>query len=126
MVNSEARIGSDYSIAPKAILEMGLSYLETKDLDSAKKWLNKAIDDYSGYLYENYVHLRAYGGLRASGVSCDKKNEAKRMFDHGDYLLIIRWLFSLGKNYKKQWLKEIDVEEDKYEKIVEIEEQLVF
>ena len=55
-------------------MELGLTEMDLGNKESAEQWLNKCINDYSGYLFENYVHLRAYGALRAMGVNCDQNN----------------------------------------------------
>ena len=80
---SESRIGREFSIGPKTMLELGLTAIEDRDYEGAEKCLNKCIHDYSGYLFENIVLLRAYGGLRIMGISIEQQNadEAKRNYE---------------------------------------------
>ena len=56
-----------------------MTAIEDRDYEGAEKCVNKCIHDYSGYLFENYVHLRAYGALRIMGISIEQQNadEAK-------------------------------------------------
>ena len=77
---SDSRICREFSISPKTVVELGLIAIEEHDYEEAEKYLNRSIHDYSGYLFENYVHLKAYGALRLMGISIDQQNadESKR------------------------------------------------
>ena len=46
--------------------------LELNNRADAEKWLKKSLHDYSNYMNENYVHIRAYAALRELGISSDK------------------------------------------------------
>ncbi|XP_054155073.1 tetratricopeptide repeat protein 39A-like [Oppia nitens] len=109
IITNESRIIKEKSIAAQAVLELGLNELETGNTEESKKWINKCIDNYSGYLNENYVHLRAYSALREMGVSTDKQKEDEVKLEE----------------YKKQWLKDINIEEKNYETIVGTEDEVI-
>ena len=72
LFHSESRLKQETSIAAQAVLELGLTELAEGNTDEAKKWIDKCLKDYNHYLNENYVHLRAYAGLREMGISTDK------------------------------------------------------
>ena len=74
----ESRIEQELSIPPQCLLELGLIELYENNAEEAKKWIKKAIKDYTGYLTENYVHVRAYAVLRELGVSTDKHEDPHR------------------------------------------------
>jgi hypothetical protein len=57
------------------MLELGLTELAQQNMNEAKMWFDKAIEDYSGYLTENLVHIRVYAALRELGISTDKEKE---------------------------------------------------
>ena len=61
---------------------MGLIEYELKNNDKAIELLNKCINEYSGYLSENIVHVRAFAALRELGVGNEKlgEDETKRMY----------------------------------------------
>lgn len=52
-------------LAPLACLELGLLYHEKKDFGRAEKYLHKTMNDYSHYLNETLVHIRAHSALTA-------------------------------------------------------------
>ena len=57
-------IETDTYVAPHAAMELGLTFLDMGNLDEAKTWLEKARDDYTGFLVETSVHLRIHGALQ--------------------------------------------------------------
>ena len=50
-------------LAPHAALEFGLLSQQIGDLDMAVKYINKSINDYSHYLNETQIHIRAHTAL---------------------------------------------------------------
>ncbi|CAG2181126.1 unnamed protein product, partial [Oppiella nova] len=98
----EARFGREYSIPPQSALELGLLDLELNNGIEARKWIKKALHDYSNYTNENYVHIRAYAALRELGVSTDKHSVDQ----------------SLSQEYRDQWLRDIRNEEENVDKIL--------
>lgn len=50
-------------LAPHACLELGILCQETSEFQLAEKYLNKATNDYSHYLNETQVHIRAHSSL---------------------------------------------------------------
>lgn len=50
-------------VPPHAAFERGLTLLEMGCHEEAKLWLEKARDQYSGFLVESLVHLRIHGAL---------------------------------------------------------------
>lgn len=54
----------DTYIPPHAAFELGLTYMKVDKLDDAKLWLEKARDNYQGFLIESMVHLRVHGALQ--------------------------------------------------------------
>lgn len=61
---SQSNIQHDTYIPPYAALELGYTYAEKKDFENAKLWIEKARNEYSGFLVEAFVHLRAHGAMR--------------------------------------------------------------
>ena len=55
-----------------------------KNNDKAIELLNKCIDDYTGYLNENYIHFKTYAALRELGLCT-----AKQGTDHNKRMPII-------------------------------------
>ncbi|CAG2178370.1 unnamed protein product [Oppiella nova] len=109
IVENDGRIGREFSLPAQAALEMGLIEYELKNNDKAIELLNKCINEYSGYLNENYVHIRAFAALRELGVGNEKEGEDET---------------KLGE-YKKQWLKDIKIDRKKYDQLLETEEKQV-
>ncbi|RWS19005.1 tetratricopeptide repeat protein 39B-like protein [Leptotrombidium deliense] len=68
---SESRITPGSYIPPHASVELGLTYWKLDNLTEAKKWLERAMNDYSGYLIEALVHLRAHSALKRI---CEREN----------------------------------------------------
>jgi len=100
ILKEESRIEQELSIPPQCLLELGLIELEEKNREESKKWLKKSIKEYSGYLTENFVHLRAYAALRELGVSTDKQEDPNKVANG------------------KDWLKELEVDEHNYEELL--------
>lgn len=65
---------------PQSLHELAVIEMYRNNYDEAKELFNRVIKDYSGYLTENFVHLRAYAGLRDLGVNTDKQeiNDSER------------------------------------------------
>ncbi|XP_054155263.1 uncharacterized protein LOC128953768 [Oppia nitens] len=83
IIENESRIGCEFSLPAQAVCELGLIEVQLKNTSEATKLLNKAINEYTGYLNEMIVHFKAYAGLRELGIVSDKqevKDEDKRMF----------------------------------------------
>ncbi|CAG2173186.1 unnamed protein product [Oppiella nova] len=107
--NDELLILPDlFSLPAQAYCELGLIEFEMKNNDKAIELLNKCIDDYTGYLNENYIHFKAYAALRELGLCT-----AKQGTDHNKL-----------EEYRKQWLKNINIDEKCYEKVLETEEEV--
>ena len=60
----QSNIKYDTYIAPHAALELGYVYAEKKDLANAKIWIEKSRTEYTSFLVEALVHLRAHGAMR--------------------------------------------------------------
>ena len=84
----ESRFEQDFFVPPQCVLELGLIEFYQINGEEAKMWLKKAIKDYSGYLTENFVHLRAYAALRDLGVSTDKDEDPNKSETNIKYLTI--------------------------------------
>ena len=124
LIKSESRIGKDKSIVVQTVLELGLIDLAQGDHESAKKWINKSIHDYSRYLTENYVHMRGYAGLRELGISTDKDKEDEAKCKDCSFLFNLANFYLISvEQYRKEWLKEMNVEEKSYETLVQTEEE---
>lgn len=67
-------------------LEMGLIELEKNNHKEAKKWLDSAEKDYSGYTAENFVHLKVYAAIRMMGYKTDKVKEDKDKCKYGIFI----------------------------------------
>jgi len=50
-------------LAPLACLELGMLFKQKEDYSRAEKYLYKSMDDYSHYLNETLVHIRAHSAL---------------------------------------------------------------
>jgi tetratricopeptide (TPR) repeat protein len=50
-------------LAPLASLELGMLFKEKRDYSRAEKYLNQSMDNYSHYLNETLVHIRAHSAL---------------------------------------------------------------
>ena len=61
---AESILVKERYVAPHAAMELGLSYMDVGNYKSSKFWLEKARDDYSGFLVETLVHLRIHGALQ--------------------------------------------------------------
>ncbi|CAG2163421.1 unnamed protein product [Oppiella nova] len=106
---NDGRIGREYSLPAQAALEMGLIEYELKNHEKAIELLNKCINEYSGYLSENIVHVRAFAALRELGVGNEKLGEDETKLEE----------------YKKQWLKDIKIDRKKYDQLLETEEKTI-
>ncbi|XP_054155261.1 tetratricopeptide repeat protein 39C-like [Oppia nitens] len=73
IIDDTDRFQRETSIPPQAVFEMGLVEMELNNTTEAKQWINKCLHDFSGYVNENFVHIRAYAALRHIGVSSDKQ-----------------------------------------------------
>ncbi|CAG2106204.1 unnamed protein product [Medioppia subpectinata] len=60
----EKRIKFDTFLSPHSAMELGLTYLSIDDLCEARVWLNRARNDYTGYLLETIVHFRVHCAMR--------------------------------------------------------------
>ncbi|CAG2106738.1 unnamed protein product, partial [Medioppia subpectinata] len=107
IIDNEPRIGGQFSLPAQAVLEMGLIEYEMKNTEKAIDLLNKCINEYTGYLNENYVHFKAFTALRGLGVCNTKQADDEHLLEE----------------YKKQWLKDINIEQKSYDKVVEIEDK---
>ncbi|CAG2109684.1 unnamed protein product [Medioppia subpectinata] len=107
IIDNESRIGGQFSLPAQAVLEMGLIEYEMKNTEKAIDLLNKCINEYTGYLNENYVHIKAFTALRGLGVCHTKQTDNEHLLEE----------------YKKQWLKDINIDQKSYDKVVEIEDK---
>ena len=64
ILKDEKLIEKETHIVPHATVELGLTLLDIGNLDDAKLWLEKARDNYNGFLIETAVHLRIHGALQ--------------------------------------------------------------
>lgn len=53
------KLSSSNYLLPQACFEIALVFRKSGDLDQAKRWLNKCVNDYSGYLTESMINYRA-------------------------------------------------------------------
>ncbi|CAG2166307.1 unnamed protein product [Oppiella nova] len=104
----EARFGREYSIPPQSVMELGLVELELNNRAEAEKWLKKSLHDYSNYMNENYVHIRAYAALRELGVSSDKHSVDQIQC----------------QEYRNQWLRDTRNDEENVDKIQANEKEI--
>lgn len=64
ILKNESVIGKAHAyVPPQAALEIGLTYLAIDNVDDSKRWLERARDQYTGFLIESLVHLRIHGAL---------------------------------------------------------------
>ena len=64
ILKNEKLIVKETHVAPHAAMELGLTLLDIGKLADAKLWLEKARDNYNGFLIETAVHLRIHGALQ--------------------------------------------------------------
>lgn len=77
---SQSEIKTDTYIPPYACLELGYTYAEKKDLENAKIWIEKSRNEYSGFLVEAFIHLRAHGAIREiSDLEKTQKEQTDRI-----------------------------------------------
>ena len=63
VLDNEDRLRLYSHLAPLASLELGILFQQTNELQLAQQYLNKAITDYTHYLNETLVHIRAHYAL---------------------------------------------------------------
>lgn len=63
IISCENDIREYTHLPPHACLELGLAYKKLQDLDEAKFWLNKSINEYTTYMNATTVHIRAHTAL---------------------------------------------------------------
>lgn len=63
IISCEGDIREYTHLPPHACLELGLVYRKLGDLDEAKFWLNKSINEYTTYMNATTVHIRAHTAL---------------------------------------------------------------
>ncbi|CAG2109683.1 unnamed protein product, partial [Medioppia subpectinata] len=107
VIANDGRIGREFSLPAQAALEMGLIEYEMKNHEKAIELLNKCINEYTGYLNENYVHLRAFAALRELGVGVEKHSEDDNKLEE----------------YKNQWLNGMNIKKKTYDQLMETEEK---
>ncbi len=73
----KSRIELEQSILPMSTMELGLIEIEKGNFEEAKALLESAEKDFSGYLAENFVHLKVYAAYRRMGHNTDKQQEDK-------------------------------------------------
>ncbi|RWS15602.1 tetratricopeptide repeat protein 39B-like protein [Dinothrombium tinctorium] len=73
IINGEDRILCDKYILPNAYCELGLTLVRLNRSEEAKLCLETAKNNYTGYLMETMIHLRAHNGLRF--IKQSNKNE---------------------------------------------------
>ncbi|CAG2168530.1 unnamed protein product [Oppiella nova] len=62
-----------FSLPAQAYCELGIIEFEMNNTDKAIDLLNKCINDYTGYMNENYVHVKAFATLRRLGLYTEKQ-----------------------------------------------------
>lgn len=75
--NRESHIDLETSIVPLAILEIGIIETELGNFTVAKEYLDHVLKDFSGYMAENFVHLKVYASIRLMGIKTDKQKDDK-------------------------------------------------
>lgn len=75
--HSECHINLETSIVPMSTLEIGLIEYELGNHEVAMEWLDHAQKDFSGFMAENFVHLKAYATIRLMGHKTDKQKATK-------------------------------------------------
>ncbi|EDO39024.1 predicted protein, partial [Nematostella vectensis] len=68
----------DNHLGAYACAEVGFLYMDLKNYDLAKKYLNKARKDYQGYLMENRLHFRIHAGIEVLKDIKKKQKAAKK------------------------------------------------
>lgn len=63
IIHNQDYIELDNYVPPHAAFELGMTHLDLGNYNEAKIWLDKARDDYSGFIIESSVHLRIHGAL---------------------------------------------------------------
>ncbi|KAI1291920.1 Tetratricopeptide repeat protein 39B [Halotydeus destructor] len=63
VIRVQDQVKHDTYIAPHAALELGITYVEWDKIAESKVWLEKAKNDYKGFLVEVLVHLRTHAAL---------------------------------------------------------------
>ena len=63
-INRQDKIQKNTYIPPHAALELGILYVEQDKLADAKEWLDRAKNDYKGFLVEVLVHMRIHAAQR--------------------------------------------------------------
>lgn len=56
-------ITRDHYLPPHAAFELGFSHMQAGNICDAKYWLEKARNDYTGFLIESMVHLKVHAAL---------------------------------------------------------------
>lgn len=51
---------------------MGITYFKIGEHEKAKLWLEKARNNYSGFLIESMLHIRVHGALRELKIKLKK------------------------------------------------------
>ncbi|RWR99054.1 tetratricopeptide repeat protein 39B-like isoform X2, partial [Leptotrombidium deliense] len=63
IINNGEKITYDTYILPNAYCEIGITYLKLERFDEAKACLATSKNNYTGYLMETLIHLRAHNAL---------------------------------------------------------------
>ena len=64
ILRQQDMIETDTYVTPHAAMELGLTFLDIGNLTDAKTWLEKARDEYTGFLVETQVHFRIHGAIQ--------------------------------------------------------------
>lgn len=63
ILNLTDYIVRDHYLPPHAAFELGFSHMQAGNISDAKYWLEKARNDYTGFLIESMVHLKVHAAL---------------------------------------------------------------
>jgi tetratricopeptide (TPR) repeat protein len=64
VIKNQDSIDLENYLPPHAAFELGMALMDIGDYEESKVWLEKARDDYTGFLVETLVHLRIHGALQ--------------------------------------------------------------
>lgn len=63
IIQNQDYIEIDTYVPPHAAFELAMTYIELGNVDDGKLWLEKARDEYSGFLIEVLIHVRIHATL---------------------------------------------------------------
>lgn len=107
-------------------MELGLIEIEKGNFEEAKALLESAEKDFSGYLAENFVHLKVYAAYRRMGHNTDKQQEDKERCKweniekklNNDKKTLIKCSFFAVNKHILNWLKYHEIDLKSYREII--------